>query len=75
MSLFGNTQEQKLPRETDKTVNTEIVYEIINLNKMNEKIDQMEKKYLFMKMNLEFLFVIMLRISQYSTMKKTTKVI
>ena len=41
MSLFGNTQEQKLPRETDKTVNTEIVYEIINLNKMNEKIDQM----------------------------------
>ncbi len=41
MSLFGNTQEQKLPRETDKTVNTEIAYEIINLNKMNEKIDQM----------------------------------
>ena len=36
MSLFGNTQEQKLPRETDKTVNTEIAYEIINLNKMNE---------------------------------------
>ena len=41
MSLFGSTQEQKLPRETDKTVNTEIAYEIINLNKMNEKIDQM----------------------------------
>jgi DNA polymerase-1 len=41
MSLFGNRQEQKLPRETDKTVNTEIAYEIINLNKMNEKIDQM----------------------------------
>ena len=41
MSLFGNTQEQKLPRETDKTVNTEIAYEIINLNKLNEKIDQM----------------------------------
>ena len=44
MSLFGNTQEQKLPRETDKTVNTEIAYEIINLNKMNEKIDQMEEE-------------------------------
>mgnify|MGYP000443943386 FL=1 len=41
MSLFGSTQEQKLPRESDKTVNTEIAYEIINLNKMNEKIDQM----------------------------------
>ena len=41
MSPFSNTQEQKLPRETDKTVNTEIAYEIINLNKMNEKIDQM----------------------------------
>ena len=41
MSLFGGAQEQKLPRETDKTVNTEIAYEIINLNKMNEKIDQM----------------------------------
>ena len=44
MSLFGSTQEQKLPRETDKTVNTEIAYEIINLNKMNEKIDQMEEE-------------------------------
>ena len=41
MSLFGSTQEQKVPRESDKTVNTEIAYEIINLNKMNEKIDQM----------------------------------
>ena len=41
MSLFGGAQEQKLPRESDKTVNTEIAYEIINLNKMNEKIDQM----------------------------------
>lgn len=28
---------------------------------MNEKIDQMEKKYLFMKMNLEFLFVIIIK--------------
>ena len=44
MSLFGGTQEQKLPRESDKTVNTEIAYEIINLNKMNEKIDQMEEE-------------------------------
>ena len=44
MSLFGSTQEQKLPRESDKTVNTEIAYEIINLNKMNEKIDQMEEE-------------------------------
>ena len=44
MSLFGGAQEQKLPRESDKTVNTEIAYEIINLNKMNEKIDQMEEE-------------------------------
>jgi hypothetical protein len=48
MSLFGGTQEQKLPRESDKTVNTEIAYEIINLNKMNEKIDQMERRNIYL---------------------------